>query len=107
MTVTSYNKPLQVITYNLRTGKIDVVIDSVEIDDSLSQYLAKPEAIAFKSTNGLDTHAFYYPPTNADYVAPKVHFLLYAFSWMAAPRMPTNWISIGRSTTLPLEALQY
>ena len=33
-------------------------------------YLSAPQAIEFPTTNGLTTHAFYYPPVNKDYAAP-------------------------------------
>ncbi|KAG0249608.1 Dipeptidyl aminopeptidase [Mortierella polycephala] len=34
-------------------------------------YISKPEALTFKTNGGLDAYAFYYPPTNADYVGPE------------------------------------
>ena len=34
-------------------------------------YLARPEAITFASEGGAIAHAFYYPPTNPDFRAPR------------------------------------
>jgi dipeptidyl aminopeptidase/acylaminoacyl peptidase len=33
-------------------------------------YLSVPESIEFPTENGLTAHAFYYPPTNRDFIAP-------------------------------------
>ena len=44
-----------------RTG--DLTIDP--------DYLALPEAISFPTADGLTAHAWYYPPTNKDYIAPS------------------------------------
>ncbi|KAF9972611.1 Dipeptidyl aminopeptidase [Actinomortierella ambigua] len=71
MTVMSYDKPFQVITLNLRTKEIEIVVRSAMLDDTLAKYISKPEPITFKTTNDKDAYAFYYPPTNVDYVAPK------------------------------------
>ncbi|MGZ8783947.1 MAG: prolyl oligopeptidase family serine peptidase [Acidimicrobiia bacterium] len=40
---------------------------SVELEDA---YLSVPQSIAFPTTGGARAHAFYYPPANADFVAP-------------------------------------
>jgi dipeptidyl aminopeptidase/acylaminoacyl peptidase len=40
---------------------------SVELDEV---YLSVPQSIAFPTTGGARAHAFYYPPANADFVAP-------------------------------------
>ena len=43
----------------------------MEIDDELpSGYQSIPEAIEFPTINEQTSHAFFYPPTNQDYVAP-------------------------------------
>ncbi len=36
-----------------------------------SGYISSPEAIAFATEYGLIAYAWYYPPTNKDYIAPK------------------------------------
>jgi dienelactone hydrolase len=36
-----------------------------------SGYISSPEAIAFDTEDGLIAYAWYYPPTNKDYIAPK------------------------------------
>ncbi|KAG0240615.1 Dipeptidyl aminopeptidase [Actinomortierella wolfii] len=69
--VSSYNKPLQIVSLNLRTNETTVLLKSADVDESLLKYISKPESVTFKTENDLDAYAFYYPPTNADYVAPQ------------------------------------
>ncbi|KAF9167784.1 Dipeptidyl aminopeptidase [Actinomortierella ambigua] len=71
LSASSYNKPLQIVTLNLRTSEMTVILKSAEVDESLLKYISKPEPITFKTENDLDAYAFFYPPTNADYVAPQ------------------------------------
>ncbi|KAG0240073.1 Dipeptidyl aminopeptidase [Actinomortierella wolfii] len=71
MTVMSFNKSFQAITFNLRTHEINTVVQSALLDDTLVNYIAVPKPITFKTTDGKEAYAFYYPPTNADYVAPE------------------------------------
>ncbi|KAF9559612.1 Dipeptidyl aminopeptidase [Mortierella alpina] len=70
MSVGSYNVPSQVINYNLRTNKYEVLMKSSSVEVPTG-WISKPEPLTFKTTNGLDAYALYYPPTNADYVAPE------------------------------------
>jgi dipeptidyl aminopeptidase/acylaminoacyl peptidase len=35
------------------------------------RYLSLPEAIEFPTSDGLSAHAFFYPPTNGDYIGPE------------------------------------
>jgi dipeptidyl aminopeptidase/acylaminoacyl peptidase len=41
---------------------------SIELDDA---FISRPLAIEFPTTGGDFAHAFYYPPTNADFVPPE------------------------------------
>jgi dipeptidyl aminopeptidase/acylaminoacyl peptidase len=41
---------------------------SIDLDDG---YLSLPQAITFPTTGGAVAHAFYYPPTNADFETPQ------------------------------------
>lgn len=58
-----------VIKLNLETGEEEVLkrTGDLTIDPG---YLAQPEAIAFPTTDNLTAYAWYYPPTNKDYIAP-------------------------------------
>jgi dipeptidyl aminopeptidase/acylaminoacyl peptidase len=58
-----------IASVDLATGKLEVLrrASPVEVD---SIYLSVPEEIAFPTTGGLTAYAFYYPPHNADFVAP-------------------------------------
>ncbi|KAF9973011.1 Dipeptidyl aminopeptidase, partial [Actinomortierella ambigua] len=71
ISVSSYDKPQQIISLNLRTNEIAVLLKSAEVNESLLKYISKPESITFKTENNLEAYAFYYPPTNGDYVAPE------------------------------------
>ncbi|KAF9183872.1 Dipeptidyl aminopeptidase [Haplosporangium sp. Z 767] len=67
MFVSSYDIPTQVISYNLRTNEYEILMKSSSVDVPKA-YISKPEALTFKTN---DAYAFYYPPTNADYVGPE------------------------------------
>lgn len=62
-------RPTSVVTVDLATGHATVVkasfVNSVDV-----AYLSAPEAIEFPTEGGLTAHAYYYPPTNADFVGP-------------------------------------
>ena len=59
-----------VIKFDLTTGKEEILrrTGDLEIDPD---YLSLPEAIAFPTSNNLTAYAWYYPPTNKDYLAPE------------------------------------
>ncbi|KAG0196619.1 Dipeptidyl aminopeptidase, partial [Mortierella sp. GBA30] len=70
MTVGSYDIPSQVINYNLRTSQYEILMKSSSVEVPKG-WISNPEPLTFKTTNDLDAYALYYPPTNADYVAPE------------------------------------
>ena len=61
--------PSSIVEFDPATGEFATLKRSlgVEIDPG---YLSRPRPIAFPTGNGLTAHAFLYPPTNKDYVAP-------------------------------------
>ena len=61
--------PSSIVEFDPATGEFATIKRSlgVEIDPG---YLSRPRPIAFPTGNGLTAHAFLYPPTNKDYVAP-------------------------------------
>ena len=61
---------LALLEVSLSDGRVQVL--RVESEDELPLgYLSIPEAIEFPTSGELKSHAFYYPPTNRDYVAPE------------------------------------
>lgn len=66
----SPTQPTAVIKLDLDAKTTEILKQSsnLKID---SGYLSIPEAIAFATTDGKTAHAWYYPPTNKDYTAPK------------------------------------
>lgn len=63
-------QPAAVVGIDLGTGEELVVRGSLSVD-LRDEYISRPQAITFPTTDGAVAHAFYYPPTNADFVAPK------------------------------------
>ncbi|MFM7719069.1 MAG: prolyl oligopeptidase family serine peptidase [Actinomycetota bacterium] len=63
-------RPGAVVALDLRTADVDVVAegDPLPID---SAYLSEPEAIEFPTEGGRTAYAFFYPPSNPDFVAPE------------------------------------
>ncbi len=58
--------------FDLATLQISELTRSSELDlNELSGYLSVPQAIEFPTEHQMTAHAFYYPPTNQDYRAPK------------------------------------
>ena len=55
---------------HLETGQVEVLRKSsnVQVDEG---YLSPAEAIEFPTENGLTAYGYYYPPKNADFVAPE------------------------------------
>jgi dipeptidyl aminopeptidase/acylaminoacyl peptidase len=62
--------PAAVIGINPVTGDEQLVRSSISIDLDPG-YLSRPQTITFPTTGGAIAHAFFYPPTNADFVAPE------------------------------------
>jgi dipeptidyl aminopeptidase/acylaminoacyl peptidase len=62
--------PGSIIRLDLSTEEPSILRRSSDIvlDDD---YLSRPQAVAFPTTNGQTAHAFYYPPNNGDYSAPE------------------------------------
>ncbi|MDJ0589239.1 MAG: S9 family peptidase [Pleurocapsa sp. MO_226.B13] len=58
-----------VVKLDLEAGREEILkrTGDLTIDPG---YLALPEAIAFPTTDDLTAYAWYYPPTNQDYIAP-------------------------------------
>ncbi|KAG0326002.1 Dipeptidyl aminopeptidase [Dissophora globulifera] len=68
--VGSYNIPEQVILYNLRTNSFNILWKSSDVEVP-KRFISKPEPLTFKTTGDRQAYALYYPPTNADFVAPE------------------------------------
>ncbi|MFY9557302.1 MAG: S9 family peptidase [Blastocatellia bacterium] len=66
----SPSEPLSIICVDLDTRKASVLRQSSTVDVD-GGYLSIPRAIEFPTEGGLTAHAFFYPPANRDYVAPK------------------------------------
>ena len=67
--VSSPATPQQVVRIDLATGAHRVLATSAtELPDP--SYLSTPRRVAFASTDDRVVHAYYYPPRNADFVAP-------------------------------------
>jgi dipeptidyl aminopeptidase/acylaminoacyl peptidase len=56
----------EVARIDLATGRREVLARSIEQLPEVA-YLSVPQTVSYPSANGRTTHAFYYPPTNADY----------------------------------------
>jgi dipeptidyl aminopeptidase/acylaminoacyl peptidase len=63
-------QPAAVVGIDLDTGEELEVRSSLSVDLN-DQYISRPQAITFPTTGGTVAHAFYYPPANADFVAPE------------------------------------
>jgi dipeptidyl aminopeptidase/acylaminoacyl peptidase len=59
-----------VVKLNPDTREERILKSTGNLDIDLG-YLSQPEAIAFPTSNNLTAYAWYYPPQNQDYVAPK------------------------------------
>jgi dipeptidyl aminopeptidase/acylaminoacyl peptidase len=57
-----------VVRYDLRTGKMQVLRHSTEVNVD-ANYLSAPRAIEFPTEHGLTAHAFFYSPKNRDFKA--------------------------------------
>jgi dipeptidyl aminopeptidase/acylaminoacyl peptidase len=65
----SPTEPSAVVQLNLHTGQFETLRRSGEIMVDPG-YLSLPQAIEFRTENGLTAHAFFYSPKNRDYCAP-------------------------------------
>jgi dipeptidyl aminopeptidase/acylaminoacyl peptidase len=59
-----------IISLDLGTGQTEVLRHSSEVFVD-AEYLSTPRAVEFPTENGLTAHAFFYPPRNRDFEAPK------------------------------------
>lgn len=59
-----------IVRLDLATGKTEVLrrSSSVSVDPA---YISTPQAIEFPTENGQMAHAFFYPPHNGDFAAPR------------------------------------
>lgn len=58
-----------IVKLNLGTHQVETLRRSSEVKVD-SDYLSVPRPIEYGTTNGLTSHAFYYPPQNRDFTAP-------------------------------------
>lgn len=65
----SPTQPTAVIKFNWRQQTTEILRQSSEVTLDKG-YLTIPEAITFPTTEGVNAHAWYYPPTNQDYSGP-------------------------------------
>ena len=63
-------QPLSLLEVNLEDGEVEVLRVEYEEDLPLG-YTSVPETIEFPTNNDETAHAFFYAPTNQDYVAPE------------------------------------
>jgi dipeptidyl aminopeptidase/acylaminoacyl peptidase len=63
-------QPDVVVRFDLDSGRTDVLRSSstLHLDPG---YVSTPEPLEFPTGGGLTAHAFYYPPRNKDFVAPR------------------------------------
>ena len=59
-----------IVRLDLASGRTEVLQRSAHLPADLAPYFARPEHISFPTEGGKTAHAFYYPPTNPDHVAP-------------------------------------
>ncbi|WP_013320415.1 S9 family peptidase [Gloeothece verrucosa] len=65
----SPTQPNAVIKVDLNSKQTTILKQSTNLDIDLG-YISIPEVIAFPTEGGLTAYAWYYPPTNKDYIAP-------------------------------------
>ena len=65
----SPSTPSQIVRIDLGSGQATVLANSTDVAID-ARSIAKPEALRFDSTGGRQAHAFYYGPTNAEYIGP-------------------------------------
>jgi dipeptidyl aminopeptidase/acylaminoacyl peptidase len=62
-------RPMSVLELNLASNELTVLQLSTTANIP-PEFLSLPEPIEYPTGNGATAHAFYYPPSNSDYVAP-------------------------------------
>jgi dipeptidyl aminopeptidase/acylaminoacyl peptidase len=65
----SPTEAMSVVQLDLNTGRTEVLRRSTETELDTG-YLSTPETVDFPTADGQSAHAFFYPPTNRDYVGP-------------------------------------
>jgi dipeptidyl aminopeptidase/acylaminoacyl peptidase len=66
----SPTEPTAIVQLDLASGKTKILRSSTELQIE-KQYLSVPQTIEFPTEKGLTAYAFFYPPTNHDYIAPS------------------------------------
>ncbi len=66
----SPTEPTAVVQLDLASGQTKVLRSSTELQVE-KEYLSVPQTIEFPTENGKTAYAFFYPPTNRDYIAPS------------------------------------
>ena len=64
------DRPTAIVKYDLEEQQATIIKQAGELTLD-SGYISLPQAITFPTANNLEAHAWYYPPTNQDYVAPN------------------------------------
>ena len=62
--------PEAVVGIDPDSGEQEVVRSSLSVDLD-ETYISRPQSITFPTSGGAVAHAFYYPPTNGDFLAPE------------------------------------
>ena len=65
----SATESASIVRFDLATRQFEVVCRASEIEVDAG-YFSTPQAIEFPTENGLNAHAFFYPPQNRDYTVP-------------------------------------
>jgi dienelactone hydrolase len=66
----SPTEPTAIVQLDLASGETKILRSSTEIQVE-KEYLSVPQTIEFPTEDGKTAHAFFYPPTNRDYIAPS------------------------------------
>lgn len=61
-------EPASIIRLDLATGQTEALRRSSTLAPELTTYISRPEHITFPTEHGKPAHAFFYPPTNPDFV---------------------------------------
>jgi dipeptidyl aminopeptidase/acylaminoacyl peptidase len=66
----SPTEPTAIVQLDLVSGKTKILRSSTELQVE-KEYLSVPQTIEFPTEDGKTAHAFFYPPTNRDCIAPS------------------------------------
>ena len=66
----SPDEPASVVWLDVQSGEQTVLRRSSQMSVD-PDYLSRPQAVEFPTEHGLTAHAFYYPPANREFVAPR------------------------------------